>query len=107
MTDTAIASPTCDARVGELPSDFGMAPLWCGTTRGLTRYTDTNGVERRYCGAYKHGDIVRFRYPVKTTSPLRDICVVCRDDIRDDLYILVNVGAGVGPVCATCQAHAE
>lgn len=62
MTATATAL-TCSARVGYWPGEWSEMPLFCSTSIGLTRYTDTSGIERRYCR--HHGALVRYRYPEK------------------------------------------
>lgn len=67
---TDIATATCSARVGFFPGEWSEMPLFCSTSIGLTRYTDTSGIERRYCR--HHGALVRYRYPERYVSEIAD-----------------------------------
>lgn len=93
---------TCDARTGYRAGEWGEEPLWCHSQVGLTRYTDSHGIERAYCR--HHGPVVRHRYPVGDAR-VPDGCVLCgRPD--DDLSISVRWGAGIGSMCHVCQDRA-
>lgn len=102
-TDTVTATPTCDARVGEFAGDYGMLPLWCSTTVGLTSYEDAQGVTRRFCR--HHGAVVRHRWPVATPRP--DGCVVCKRPVIEELAISVEWHGRIGLVCHVCQERGD
>ncbi len=60
MTDTATASPppTCEARTGFTPGEFGFLPTPCGQTRGLRVLVDGQGRNHYFCAAAGHGESV-------------------------------------------------
>lgn len=66
MTAVATLAPTCEARVGVLPGDYGLTPLWCSIRLGLTVWTDRTGVTHRACRHHLAG--MRSRYPERSAA---------------------------------------
>ena len=63
VTAASTAAPTCEARVGFYPGDYGELPLWCSARIGLTVWQDHNGVTHRACR--HHVDAMRARFRVQ------------------------------------------
>lgn len=112
----AAALPTCDARTGEAPGDYGMTPIWCNVRLGLRTYTDNHGVTRRFCAA--HEAAVRGRYPEARAELERGTatfdapgCYFCQRTapILDGLYTAIDFGGDIGiqHVCDDCNEKAE
>ncbi len=96
---------TCDARTGVRVGDWGdEEPLWCNATVGLTRYTDTRGVERAFCR--HHGTFVLHRFPA-APPVLTGTCDVCHKRPVDDLSVRIQLGASLGWACWRCQDRAD
>jgi hypothetical protein len=71
-TIESITPPTsCDGRAaGATATAWGFQSVPCHTGRGLTRYTDTGGVERAYCFHHRH--YVLGRWPERYISEIAD-----------------------------------
>lgn len=98
---TTQAPPTCDARVGTFAGEWSEMPLWCSTSVGLVTYTDTYGIERRYCRHHK--GLVLYRY---APAPAKDECAICKGPV-DELAIRIDGGPTVLEVCWRCQEKGD
>lgn len=66
MTAVATLAPTCEARVGFYPGEYGESPLWCSARIGLTVWEDSRGQTHRACR--HHVDGLQHRYPEQTPA---------------------------------------
>jgi len=64
MTDTAAATPQCEARTGVTPGAFGFVATPCNAARGLRSFVDGQGVTHHFCPAPGHGEAVALRHGV-------------------------------------------